>query len=70
MRVHRRPMRGPWKRALASVGLVGLLLGSAACGGGSEDGNGDAEAGAVSDVVEAGDPVEGGSITVGLEAAL
>ena len=56
MRVHRRPMRGPWKRALASVGLVGLLLGSAACGGGSDDGNGDAEAGAVSDVVEAGDP--------------
>jgi peptide/nickel transport system substrate-binding protein len=61
-------MRGPWKRALASVGLVGLLLGSAACGGGSSDENGDAEAGAVSDDVEAGDPVEGGSITVGLEA--
>ncbi|SDE59800.1 peptide/nickel transport system substrate-binding protein [Blastococcus fimeti] len=68
MRVHRRPMRGPWKRALASVGLVGLLLGSAACGGGSEDGNGDAEAGAVNEAVEAGDPVEGGTITVGLEA--
>ncbi|WP_176522939.1 ABC transporter substrate-binding protein [Blastococcus aggregatus] len=50
------------------MGLVGLLLGSAACGGGSEDGNGDAEAGAVSEAVEAGDPVEGGSITVGLEA--
>ncbi len=68
MRVHRRPTRGPWKRALASAGLVGLLLGSAACGGGSEDGNGDAEAGAVNEAVEAGDPVEGGSITVGLEA--
>ena len=68
MRVHRRPMRGPWKRALASVGLVGLLLGSAACGGGDDGGNGDAEAGAVSDAVEAGDPVDGGSITVGLEA--
>jgi peptide/nickel transport system substrate-binding protein len=50
-----------------TVGLAGLLLGSAACGGG-DDGGGDAEAGAVSDVGEAGDPVEGGSITVGLEA--
>ncbi len=61
-------MRGPWKRALVSVGIVGLLLGSAACGGGDGDGGGDAEEGAQSDVVEAGDPVEGGSITVGLEA--
>ncbi len=68
MRVHRRPMRGPWTRALASVGLVGLLLGSAACGSGDGDGNGDAEAGAVSESVDAGDPVEGGTITVGLEA--
>jgi len=68
MRVHRRPMRGPWKRSLASVGLVGLLLGAAACGGSSEDGNGDAEAGAVSDIADAGDPVDGGSITIGLEA--
>ncbi|SDE99096.1 peptide/nickel transport system substrate-binding protein [Blastococcus aurantiacus] len=68
MRVHRRPMRGPWKRALASVGLVGLLLGTAACGGGGDDGNGDVEAGAQSETVEAGDPVEGGEITVGLEA--
>ncbi|MGY1755251.1 ABC transporter substrate-binding protein [Blastococcus sp. SYSU D01042] len=47
---------------------MGLLLGTAACGGGGDDGNGDAEAGAVSEAVEAGDPVEGGSITVGLEA--
>ncbi|WP_040339604.1 ABC transporter substrate-binding protein [Candidatus Blastococcus massiliensis] len=46
---------------------MGLLLGTAACGGGSGDGE-DAEAGAVSESVEAGDPVEGGSITVGLEA--
>ncbi|SOC49793.1 peptide/nickel transport system substrate-binding protein [Blastococcus aggregatus] len=68
MQQHRRPMRGPWKRALVSAGLVGLLLGSAACGSGDEDSNGDAEAGAVSDVGEAGDPVTGGSITVGLEA--
>ena len=67
MRVHRRPMRGPWTRALASAGLVGLLLGTAACGG-SDDGGGDAEAGAVSDVSEAGDPVDGGEITVGMEA--
>jgi peptide/nickel transport system substrate-binding protein len=61
-------MRGPWKRALVSVGLAGLLLGTAACGGGDSDSTGDAEAGAVSDVSEAGDPVEGGEITVGLEA--
>ena len=67
MQQHRRPMRGPWKRALVSVGLAGLLLGSAACGSG-DDGGTDAEAGAVNDVAEAGDPVEGGSITVGLEA--
>jgi peptide/nickel transport system substrate-binding protein len=68
MRVHRRPTRGPWKRTLASVGLAALLLGSAACGGSGDDGNGDAEAGAVSDVAEAGDPVDGGEITVGMEA--
>ncbi|MDT0275299.1 ABC transporter substrate-binding protein [Blastococcus goldschmidtiae] len=49
------------------MGLAGLLLGSAACGSGG-DGSGDVEAGAVSDVAEAGDPVTGGSITVGLEA--
>jgi peptide/nickel transport system substrate-binding protein len=68
MRGLRRPSRGPWTRALAAAGLVGVLLGTAACGGGSGDGSGDAEAGAQSDDVEAGDPVEGGSIVVGLEA--
>ena len=49
---------------LASAGLVGLLLGTAACGG-SDDGGGDAEAGAVSDVSEAGDPVDGGHLDPG-----
>ena len=44
MRGHRRPMRGPWKQAVASVGLVGVLLGSAACGGGDDEG-GDGEGG-------------------------
>ncbi|MGY1755232.1 ABC transporter substrate-binding protein [Blastococcus sp. SYSU D01042] len=68
MRGLRHPVRGPWKRALVSVGIVGLLLGSAACGGGDGDGGGDVEEGAQSDVVDAGDPVDGGSITVGLEA--
>ena len=67
MRGHRRPMRGPLKRTLASVGLVGLLLGSAACGGGGDD-SGPAQEGTVEDVSEQGDPVEGGEITVGLEA--
>jgi peptide/nickel transport system substrate-binding protein len=51
-----------------SAGIVGILLGTAACGGGDGDGGGDVEEGAQSDVVEAGDPVDGGSITVGLEA--
>jgi len=49
------------------VGLVGLLLGSAACGGDSDD-SGPAQEGTVEDVSEQGDPVEGGEITVGLEA--
>ncbi|WP_242471295.1 hypothetical protein [Blastococcus sp. TML/C7B] len=60
-------MRCPWKRALVAAGLAGLLLGTAACGGGESDDT-DAEAGAVTDVGEAGDPVEGGELTVGLEA--
>ena len=64
MRGLRRPSRGPWTRALAAAGLVGVLLGTAACGGG----NGGAAPGAQSDGGEAGDPVEGGSITIGLEA--
>ncbi|WP_158544748.1 ABC transporter substrate-binding protein [Blastococcus sp. TF02-9] len=47
---------------------MGLLLGSAACGGGDGDDNGPAQEGTVEDVSEQGDPVEGGEITVGLEA--
>jgi peptide/nickel transport system substrate-binding protein len=68
MRGHRRPTSGSRRRALVSAGLAALLLGSAACGGGDDGGNEDVEAGAVVDAGEAGDPVEGGSITVGLEA--
>ena len=67
MRVHRRPMSGLRKRVLTSVGLAGLLLASAACGGGDDD-SGPAQEGTVEDVSEQGDPVEGGEITVGLEA--
>ncbi|WP_040339605.1 ABC transporter substrate-binding protein [Candidatus Blastococcus massiliensis] len=59
-------MRAPWSRTLASAGLAALLLGSAACGSGN--GNGDSGEGAIVDATEAGDPVEGGEITVGLEA--
>ncbi|TKJ24832.1 ABC transporter substrate-binding protein [Blastococcus sp. CCUG 61487] len=60
-------MRGPWTRALATAGVAALLLGIAACG---EDGNGNGgdAGGAVVDPTEAGDPVYGGEITVGLEA--
>ncbi|WP_155858923.1 ABC transporter substrate-binding protein [Candidatus Blastococcus massiliensis] len=43
---------------------MALLLGSAACGGG----NGEVGEGAVVDAADAGDPVRGGEITVGLEA--
>ena len=70
MRGHRRPVRGPWTRAVVAAGLVGLLLGSAACGGGGDDGDGDGgdEVGAVTNTSEQGDPVDGGEITVGLEA--
>ncbi|MDT0278157.1 ABC transporter substrate-binding protein [Blastococcus goldschmidtiae] len=62
-------MGAPWKRTLASVGLVGVLLGSAACGGGGdEESAGPAQEGTVDDVSEQGDPVTGGTIDVGLEA--
>ncbi|WP_166518217.1 ABC transporter substrate-binding protein [Candidatus Blastococcus massiliensis] len=50
------------------MGLVGLLLGSAACGGGDSDEGGNASEGTREDISEQGDPVEGGSIEVGLEA--
>jgi peptide/nickel transport system substrate-binding protein len=70
MRGHRRPTEIPWKRALASLGLVGVLLGTAACGGddGGGSGNGEASGAEEDQFSEQGDPVEGGEITVGLEA--
>ena len=67
MRGHGRPGRGPWTRAVVSAGLVGLLLGTAACGGGEDEG-GNAQEGAVTQTSETGDPVDGGEITVALEA--
>jgi peptide/nickel transport system substrate-binding protein len=69
MRGHRRPTEIPWKRALASLGLVGVLLGTAACGGDDGGGSGNEAEGVETDEFsEQGDPVEGGEITVGLEA--
>ena len=69
MRGHRRPTELPWKRAIASLGLVGVLLGTAACGGDDGGGSGNEAEGVEQDEFsEQGDPVEGGEITVGLEA--
>jgi peptide/nickel transport system substrate-binding protein len=55
-------------RLLAVLAVVGLL--AAGCGGGGDDSEAadDTPSGAASDVSEQGDPVAGGSITVGLEA--
>jgi peptide/nickel transport system substrate-binding protein len=50
------------------VGLVGLLLGTAACGGGDDEDSTPAQSGVVDDVSEQGEPVTGGTIEVGLEA--
>jgi peptide/nickel transport system substrate-binding protein len=60
---------GRWRRsgrAVVSAGIVGLLMATAACG--SDDGGGEGGEGAVVDASEAGDPVDGGEIVVGLEA--
>jgi peptide/nickel transport system substrate-binding protein len=61
--------RTRWRRSFAALGLAGLLLGTAACGGGDsdEDGGSAPEVGS-DEISEQGDPVEGGEITVGLEA--
>jgi peptide/nickel transport system substrate-binding protein len=68
MRSHSQP-GGRWRRsgrAAVSAGIVGLLIATAACG--SDDEGGDGGEGAVVDASDAGDPVEGGEIVVGLEA--
>jgi peptide/nickel transport system substrate-binding protein len=67
MRGNQRLTRAPWRRALASAGLVAVLIGTAACGGDGDDDNGSGGANP-DDISEQGDPVEGGEITVGLEA--
>jgi peptide/nickel transport system substrate-binding protein len=68
MRAHRPPGTRTWRRTLASVGFVGLLLGTAACGAGDEGGDTSAEGVGESDISEQGEPVTGGAIEVGLEA--
>ena len=68
MRSHSHP-GGRWRRsgrAVVSAGIVGLLIATAACG--SDDEGGDGGEGAVVDASDAGDPVDGGEIVVGLEA--
>jgi peptide/nickel transport system substrate-binding protein len=68
MRSHSHP-GGRWRRsgrAVVSAGIVGLLIATAACG--SDDEGGEGAEGAVVDVSEEGDPVDGGEIVVGLEA--
>jgi peptide/nickel transport system substrate-binding protein len=68
MRGNQRLTGVPWRRALASTGLVAVLIGTAACGG--DDGGDDngAEGAQTDEISEQGDPVDGGEITVGLEA--
>ncbi|SOC49792.1 peptide/nickel transport system substrate-binding protein [Blastococcus aggregatus] len=68
MRGHRRLRGGPWGRTLAAAGLVGLLLGTAACGGGDDSEGSDPSSAGGGGISEQGEPVEGGEITVGLEA--
>jgi peptide/nickel transport system substrate-binding protein len=55
-------------RLLALLAVLGLV--AAGCGGGDDDGGGTGggDAGGEEDRSEQGDPVEGGSVTVGLEA--
>jgi peptide/nickel transport system substrate-binding protein len=65
MQRHRRLTRGPWRRAAVSAALAGLLLGTAACGNGGDD---DAQGNVEDQLSEQGDPVDGGSITMGLDA--
>ncbi len=68
MRGHPMLTRSRWRQTVASLGLVGLLLGAAACG---SDGAGSGDTGApvgADEISEQGEPVTGGSIEVGLEA--
>jgi peptide/nickel transport system substrate-binding protein len=65
MRGHRRLTRGPWKRAFVSATLAALLIGTAACGDGSDSAG---TQGRDDDLSEQGEPVSGGSLTVGLDA--
>jgi peptide/nickel transport system substrate-binding protein len=60
--------RRPRARVRLLWALVALGLVAAACGGNDDETGSDEPTGAQSDVSEAGDPVPGGSITVGTEA--
>jgi peptide/nickel transport system substrate-binding protein len=63
-----RLTRTPWRRSVAAVGLAALLLGTAACGSGDSGDNSSSPGGGGDKLSEQGDPVDGGTITVGLEA--
>jgi peptide/nickel transport system substrate-binding protein len=68
MRGHPMRTRAPWRQTVASLGLMSLVLGAAACGSG-DAGSGDTAAPVGADEIsEQGEPVTGGSIEVGLEA--
>lgn len=62
------PIRRPRARMRLLWAFVALGLVAAGCGGGDDEASSGEATGAESDISEQGDPVTGGSITVGLEA--
>jgi peptide/nickel transport system substrate-binding protein len=63
-----QPIRRPRARVRLLGALVAFGVVAAGCGGDDDDADADEASGPRSEISEQGDPVEGGSITVGLEA--